>query len=216
MPFDSSLREMPGVCSSATVHEAAGRVGALPHRIRPAYVGATVVGPAYPVLCPAGDNLWLHHAIYSAAPGDVLVVAIDRPQDVEFGYWGEVMAVAAQARGIAGLVIDGGVRDSVELAELDFPVFAAAIAIRGTIKDPNAPGSLGSPVHIADVRVSAGDLVVGDADGVVSIPHPEIGAVAAASAHRVERELHVMSELRAGGSTVDLFGLPSHTTVGLD
>lgn len=208
--IDNPLLNAPGGSSSATVHEAAGRTGALPHAIKPVYAGAGVLAPAFPVLCPSGDNLWLHHAIYAASPGEVLVVAIGNPQDVEYGYWGEVMAVAAQARGLAGLVIDGGVRDSRELADLGFPVFAGAISIRGTIKDPTAHGTLGKPVVIGDVPINRGDIVVADADGVVVIPHEDAQSVAASSAARVEKEHAVMAELRAGKSTVELFGLPDH------
>lgn len=207
--MDNPMLGVAGGDSSATVHEAAGRTGALPHAIKPVYAGASVVAPAFPVLCPSGDNLWLHHAIYAAAPGEVLVVAIDEPRDVEFGYWGEVMAVAAQARGLAGLVIDGGVRDSAELADLGFPVFAAAVSIRGTIKDPSAHGTLGERVVIGDVEIARGDIVVADADGVAVVAQDAAESVAAASAARIAKETAVMAELRAGKSTVELFGLPT-------
>lgn len=208
--MNNPMLGVSGGDSSATVHEAAGRIGALPHAIKAAYAGAGVVAPAFPVLCPSGDNLWLHHAIYAAAPGEILVVAIDAPQNVEFGYWGEVMAVAAQARGLAGLVIDGGVRDSAELAGLDFPVFAAAISIRGTIKDPAAHGTLAQPVVIGDVEIARGDIVVADADGVAVIPKDSAQSVAASSAARVAKEATIMAELRSGRSTIELFDLPSH------
>lgn len=200
----------PGMKSTATVHEAAGRLGALGSAIQPAFDGAQVFGPALPVLCPAGDNLWLHHAIYAAECGEVLVVAIDEPHDVEYGYWGEVMAVAAQARGVGGLVIDGGVRDTTELRDVGFPVFSSAVCIRGTIKDPTATGSIGEPVRLGEVTVQHGDLVIGDADGVVVIPRSRVDEVITASADRVEKEAQIMAQLRAGKTTIDLFDLPRH------
>jgi 4-hydroxy-4-methyl-2-oxoglutarate aldolase len=192
---------------SATLHEAAGRIGALAARFKPAFAGARFAGPALPVLTPVGDNLWLHHAIYQAAPGDVLVVATTAPD--EYGYWGEIMSEAAQARGLGGLVIAGGVRDTVELASVGFPVFSTTVNIRGTMKDPERFGSIGAPITLGDVTVQCGDLVVGDADGVVVIPADRIAGVLAAAAQRVAKEAAIIEQLRAGKTTVELYGLPS-------
>ncbi|HWK34803.1 RraA family protein, partial [Sphingomonas sp.] len=132
MSVSDALVARSAARSTATLHEAGGRIGALPPAIKPHAANVTLAGRAYPVMSPGGDNLWLHHAIYHAAPGDILVVATG---DHGFGYWGEVMAVAAQARGIAGLVIDGGVRDSQPMLALGFPVFSTAACIQGTGKD---------------------------------------------------------------------------------
>src|SRR5690242_10831510 len=103
------MREQALLCGSATLHEAMGRRGALPSAIKPAYEGATLAGPAFPVKSPVGDNLWIHHALYAAEPGDVLVV--DVPAGEDYGYWGEILSVAAQVRHLGGVVITGGVRD---------------------------------------------------------------------------------------------------------
>lgn len=191
---------------AATMHEAAGRTGALPAGIRPVADGFRVAGPAFPVRCPVGDNLWLHRAIYAAEPGDVLVAAI--PGTDAYGYWGEIMSCAAAARGLGGLVIDGGVRDVEQLGEIGFPVFSATVAIRGTVKDPAGAGALGEPVELGDVRVCRGDLVVADTDGVAVVPAERIDEVIEAAERRQQTEAEVMDRLRAGESTLSIFDLP--------
>src|ERR1700747_2388815 len=131
---------------AATIHEAQGRRGALPSSITPASPGFRLCGPAFTVDCPPGDNLWIHHAVYRARPGDVLVV--DVRGGTEYGYWGEILSEAARARDLRGLVITGGVRDSDRLAEVGFPVFSTSLCIRGTGKDPAAQGALGGQLTI--------------------------------------------------------------------
>lgn len=190
---------------AATLHESAGRIGALPARLKPAYSGARVVGRAYPVLSPVGDNLWIQRAIYDAAPGDVLVVATTAPD--EYGYWGEILSEAAAARGLAGLVIDGGVRDTAELAKVGFPVFSATISIRGTLKDPSSPGAVGAPVTIGQVVVRRGDLILGDQDGVVAIPGDRVAAVLKSAHERIAKESDIIAQLRLGKSSLELYNL---------
>jgi 4-hydroxy-4-methyl-2-oxoglutarate aldolase len=193
---------------ASTVHEAAGRIGALPSAVTALYrEQPSVAGPATTVLCPDGDNLWLHRAIYAASPGEVLVVEVGTGED--YGYWGEIMATAAQERGIAGLVISGCVRDAVQIQRLGFPVFSTGTCIRGTVKDPERPGALGGRLRLGDVLVSPGDLVVGDADGVVVVPRDAAEQAVAAGEVRERKEAGVMDQLRAGGSTLDIFGLPA-------
>lgn len=206
---DADLARAAGL-PSATVHEAAGRVGALPGRLGPVHPSMAVAGRAYPVSGPSGDNLWLHRAIVEAAPGDVLVASLGA--DPDYGYWGEVMAVAAQARGIAGLVIDGCVRDALQLSERGFPVFSTGLSIRGTAKDPIGYGTLGAPVRIGEVRVHRGDLVVGDADGVVVIPAARASEVLAASVAREEAEVAIFARLEAGEHTTTIYDLPRLTS----
>jgi 4-hydroxy-4-methyl-2-oxoglutarate aldolase len=193
---------------ASTVHEAAGRIGALPSTVTALYRGQpSLAGPAATVLCPDGDNLWLHHAIYRAAPGDVLVVEVGAGED--HGYWGEVMATAAQARGIAGLVISGCVRDAVQLQQLGFPVFCTGTCIRGTVKDPLRAGAIGARLRLGDVVISPGDLVVGDADGVVVVPREQAAQAVTAGEARERKEADMMARLRAGATTLDLFDLPA-------
>jgi 4-hydroxy-4-methyl-2-oxoglutarate aldolase len=192
--------------SSATLHEAAGRAGALPHALKPLSPEMTVCGRAFPVLSPVGDNLWLHRAIAAAGSGDVIVA--DVGDGDAFGYWGEIMAVAARERGIEGLVITGGVRDSRRLIAMDFPVFSRSICIRGTGKDPNGIGALGAPVRIGDIDVHAGDFVFGDADGVVVLPKSRAAEIIQRSEDRDRHEATLIEALRAGKTTMEIYNLP--------
>ena len=198
-------KDLP-LLASATVHEAAGRIGALPSAIKPLDPGMQLSATAFPVRMPPGDNLWIHRAVYAAQPGDVLVV--DAGDGFEHGYWGEVLTVAAMARGLAGLVIAGGVRDSQQLIRLGWPVFSERVCIAGTGKDPAGVGSLGEGITIGGVAIARGDMVVGDADGVVVIPSSRIDEVIAASQRREEAEAGYMDRLRAGESTLSIYHLP--------
>lgn len=192
--------------TSATVHEAAGRIGALPSGIKPLHPSMRLVAPAFPVKSPPGDNLWLHRAVYAAKPGEVLVV--DTGGGLEYGYWGEVLAQAAIARGLAGLVIHGGVRDAARLIAIGWPVFAERVCIRGTGKDPEGGGELGDSVEVGGVIVALGDLIVADADGVVCIPAARADEVRRLSRERDQAEVGYINRLRAGESTIDIYRLP--------
>ena len=144
-----------------------GESGALPMpgRIRPVWPGASVAAPAFPVTCTPGDNLAVHVAVTAAPAGSVLVVDVGDVPDR--GYWGEVLTTAAQARGLAGLVIDGCVRDVAALERLAFPVFSRGVALPGATK--TTPGRAGPAATVAGVPVEGGDWVVGDIDGVVVV-----------------------------------------------
>ena len=192
--------------TSATVHEAAGRIGALPSAIKPLAPQMHLAAPAFPVRVPPGDNLWLHRAVYAARPGEVLVV--DTGGGFEYGYWGEILAEAAIARGLAGLVINGGVRDSGRLVELGWPVFAERLCIRGTAKDPHGDGELGEPVRLGEVVIGLGDLVVADADGVVGIPAARAADIRSRCVERERTETEYIERLRRGETTVAIYGLP--------
>lgn len=207
MTVVDTLVAAAGTVSSATAHEAAGRIGALPSAIKPVASGMRLCGRAFPVQSPPGDNLFLHHAIYAAPTGSILVV--DCGGATEFGHWGEVMAVAAQAVGIRGVVINGGVRDSARMAKIGFPAFAANVCIRGTDKDPSGRGRIGAAVTIGGVTIHPGDLVIGDEDGVVILPSATAAAQIAASHAREEAELAYFDRLRAGETTLAIFGLPN-------
>jgi 4-hydroxy-4-methyl-2-oxoglutarate aldolase len=188
------------------VHEAAGRLGALPSVIKPLSPEMHLATRAFPVRIPPGDNLWLHRAVYAATRGEVLVV--DTGGGLEYGYWGEILAEAAIARGLAGLVIHGGVRDSQRLIELGWPVFAERLCVRGTAKDPRGDGELGEPVQFGDVTVRLGDLVVADADGVVCIPAADAEDVLSKASERERAEAGYLKRLRAGERTLEIYGLP--------
>lgn len=193
--------------SSATAHEAYGRRGALPAWLKPVDPAMYLHAPAMPVRVSTGDNLWLHRAVYAAQPGEVLVV--DTGGRDEYGYWGEILAEAAIARGLAGLVITGGVRDSSRLRQLGLPTFSGCVSIQGTAKDPAAPGTRGEPVTIGPVRIARGDIVIGDADGVVVIARADAAAVMRASEERDAKEAKVIERLRAGESTLAIYDLPA-------
>jgi len=186
---------------AATVGESGGR--AMRARIRPMWDGAAVVGVALPVRCSSGDNLAIHVAAATAPAGSVLVVEI--AGQPELGHWGEVLTTQAQTRGITGLVIDGGVRDVAALERLGFPVFATMLALRGAAKV--AEGSVGEPATVGDVRVEAGDVVVGDADGVTIVPGSALDEVVAAAEAREAKEQAMFDALRAGATTLDLLDL---------
>jgi 4-hydroxy-4-methyl-2-oxoglutarate aldolase len=189
---------------TATLHEAGGKIGALPAAIKPIAAAFRCCGPALTVHSPGGDNLWLHRALDIAQPGDVLVVHVSGAHD--HGYWGEIMTTMAKARGLAGLVIDGCVRDGVLLEQIGFPVFARGLCIRGTGKDYGAIGWLNAPVLMGNVTVSAGDLVVGDADGVVVVPRLRAADVLAKSQQRERDEAAICKRLEAGESTMQVYG----------
>lgn len=189
---------------TSTLHEAGGKLGALPSAIKPVAPGMAFAGPALTVQSPPGDNLWLHRALDIAQPGQVLVVHCSGAH--EHGYWGEIMATMAMARGLAGLVIDGCVRDGALLAALGFPVFARGLCMRGTGKDFGAIGWINHPVCIGDVVVQAGDLVAGDGDGVVALPQARAAQVVDLGRQREADEAAIVQRLKAGEATLDVYG----------
>jgi 4-hydroxy-4-methyl-2-oxoglutarate aldolase len=190
-----------GALGSATLGESGGR--AAHRRLRPAWTGATLAAPAYPVGCTPGDNLAVHVGVTKAPRGSVLVV--DVGQVADRGYWGEVLTTAAESVGLAGLVLDGGVRDVAALEAHGFPVFSATIALTGATKDK--PGTVGAPVRVGGVLVSAGDWVVADVDGVTFVPGAELESVLAAGRAREAKEAVFFEALRDGRTTVELLGL---------
>ncbi len=189
--------------SVATVHEAAGRIGALSSAIKPIATGMKLSGAAFPFSLQPGDNLALHEAIYAAAPGSVLV--IDAQDFLEAGPFGEILAVAAQARGLRGLVTSGSVRDRDALAALGFPVFAKGLCVKGTGKSDH--GRFGEPITVDGVVVHPGDWVLGDADGVVVIPPARAAAVLESSIEREAKERDIIERIRSGARTLDVYGL---------
>jgi len=195
-----ALASMP----SSTLHEATGKIGALPSAIKPVVPSFRVCGPAVTVNSPPGDNLWVHRAIYAARRGDVLVV--DVGGRYEHGYWGEIMSTAAKVAGLGGLVIDGCVRDGALLGAVGFPVFARGLCIRGTGKDFQARGWINAPIRLGDANIMAGDLIVGDVDGVVAIPRLQAAAAVEAARKRELDEQHILERLQAGETTLKIYG----------
>src|SRR5699024_1444690 len=171
--------------------------------MRPVYDGAKLCGPAVTVLLQPGDNWMLHVAAEQLQDGDVVVAGCITESDA--GFFGELLATSFRARGGTGLVIDGGVRDTAELQEMDFPVFARAIHARGTVKE--TLGSVNIPVNCANATVNPGDVVVGDADGDVVVPRERVSQVVEASRIREEKEATVQARLQAGELGLDVYGM---------
>ena len=204
MSFSSDQLAEASRLGAATLHEAAGRIGALPSAIKPVAPEMRIAGPAFTVHIPVGDNLWIHRALYQAAPGDVLVVSTSG--GTEWGYWGDILNEAALARALGGLVIDGGVRDVAGLATMAFPVFSSGICLNGTIKGFEATAWLRQPIRIGEVVVRHGDLVVGDRDGVVVLPSDCVEDALIRGAQREQDESEKIRRIRSGERTIDIYG----------
>ncbi|HUL29279.1 MAG TPA: 4-carboxy-4-hydroxy-2-oxoadipate aldolase/oxaloacetate decarboxylase [Thermodesulfobacteriota bacterium] len=200
-PSQQLIKEL-STFDSATVHEASGGRGALESGIKPVDPKSRLCGPAITVSCRPGDNLMIHKAIYVAEKGDALIVTVGG--FTEAGPWGEIMTVAAQVRGIAGLVMDGSIRDSIAIQELGFPAFSKGLSIKGTTKD--SLGTINHPIVIGDVTVCPGDVVFGDADGVVIVCQKDLAEVLEKCKLRKEKEEKIKKELQMGKSTLELYG----------
>ena len=192
---------------AATLGESGGRP--MRARIRPVWRGARLAAPAFTVRCTSGDNLAVHVAVARAPIGSALVV--DVGLEPELGYWGEVLTAAAVARGVTGLVIDGCVRDAAALESQRFPVFSTGVALPGATK--NLPGATGGTVAVGEVRVAAGDWIVGDVDGVTVVPSAQLDDVLAAGEARAKREQALFQALRDEATTVELLGLDPSSVV---
>lgn len=191
------------VAGSATLYEANGQAGAMTAAIKPLDPHLTMAGRALTIDARPGDNLVIHHALTLARPGDVLVV--DAKGFAEVGAWGDILTLAAMTAGVAGLVIDGAVRDSAAIIEMDFPVFSRGVCIKAALK--NQPGRVNQPILCGGTRVKAGDWIVGDRDGVVVIGSSDVPQVLDRAAERSRAEQALRVNIRSGRSTVDLLGL---------
>jgi 4-hydroxy-4-methyl-2-oxoglutarate aldolase len=194
----------------ATLFEAAGQRGMVDPGIRPAWPGAKVCGIAVTVVCPPGDNLMLHRAVALSSAGSVIVA--DAGGYLRAGAWGEILTVAAQSRGVRGLVIDGAARDMEAIAALGFPVFSRGLAIGACTKKQK--GTFNHTMIFGGQVVRPGDVVVGGADGVVVIDQDRAEAVYNAAVERQNRELAIMRELREGKTTLELLGLSRYFDPG--
>lgn len=197
---------------AATVHEAAGRIGAVNPAIKPLAPGVRILGTAITVACHPRDNLMLHKALQIAEPGDILVATTG--DLYEAGYWGGLMATSAMARRLGGLAIDGCVRDSAEMIKMGFPVFCRGTCILGTTK--GVLGNINHPLLFGGVLVYPGDLILGDDDGLVAIPRDDMQRVLEASKRRVEAEIAKAEKLKQGITSVEINKLdPVFKSLGL-
>ena len=192
-----------GKAGTATVHEAIGRRGYLGPDLRPIQQGTRVAGSAVTVLSHPGDNIMIHAAVEVCEPGDLLVVTNTAPST--HGMFGDLLASSLMAHGVVGLVMDAGVRDTLDLRAMDFAVWTRHVSCEGTVK--NTPGSVNVPISINGVIVHPGDVICGDDDGVVTVPRAEAAWALEQSNARLDSEAGTRARLQAGELGLDMYGL---------
>ncbi|MEU9636277.1 4-carboxy-4-hydroxy-2-oxoadipate aldolase/oxaloacetate decarboxylase [Streptomyces tendae] len=187
----------------ATVSEAMGRTGLLGPGIRPVQQGVRVAGTAVTVIGWPGDNLMIHAAVEQCGEGDILVVTTTSPSTD--GLFGELFATALQRRGVRGIVINTGIRDTQELREMGFAAWSRAVSAQGTVKATG--GSVNVPIAVDGQVIRPGDVIVADDDGVVVVPRERARQVAEASEAREQKEAATRAAFVEGQLGLDRYGL---------
>lgn len=178
----------------ANISDCMARMTAAGPRLRPMHKGGYLAGPAITVKCRPGDNLMIHKALTLAQPGDVIVV--DAGGDLTNALFGEIMVATSVRIGLAGIVLNGAVRDCEEIGRGDFPLYAAGVTHRGPYKD--GPGEINVPIAIDGMVIQPGDLMVGDADGLLCVPYDDVEEILAATHKKMELEKEMLAAIAAG------------------